>query len=130
MNGKRGEPHRFIFCDAVCSTRFSAAVLPRCRAFGEGGKLHSCVNFIRALEFGAMRTTLTTKEAAQRLGVTPARVRQLVLSGELPAEKFGRDLMIKESDLKLVKERPVGRPPKLKATGAAAGAKRRRRKAA
>ncbi len=59
-----------------------------------------------------MSATLTTKEAAEKLGVTPARVRQLVLAGDLPAEKFGRDLMIKEADLKLVEERPMGRPPK------------------
>jgi excisionase family DNA binding protein len=58
-----------------------------------------------------MSATLTTKEAAERLGITPARVRQLVLAGSLPAEKFGRDLMIKESDLKLVRVRPMGRPP-------------------
>lgn len=58
--------------------------------------------------------TLTTKEAAERLGVTPARVRQLILSGELPAEKFGRDLMIKAADLKLVEDRPIGRPAKAK----------------
>jgi excisionase family DNA binding protein len=59
-----------------------------------------------------MSATLTTKEAAARLGVSPARVRQLVLSGELPAEKFGRDLMIKEGDLKLVADRSIGRPRK------------------
>lgn len=64
-----------------------------------------------------MSATLTTKEAAERLGVTPARVRQLVLAGDLPAEKFGRDLMIKESDLKLVRERPMGRPPKTSKKG-------------
>lgn len=61
-----------------------------------------------------MSATITTKEAADRLGVSPARVRQLVLAGNLPAEKFGRDLMIKESDLKLVEDRPMGRPPKAK----------------
>jgi len=54
---------------------------------------------------------MTTKEAADRLGVTPARVRQMVLSGQLPAEKFGRDIVIKASDLILVKNRPMGRPP-------------------
>jgi hypothetical protein len=34
------------------------------------------------------------------------------LSGQLPAEKFGRDIVIKASDLTLVKDRPMGRPPK------------------
>lgn len=63
-----------------------------------------------------MSATLTTKEAAEKLGVSPARVRQLVLAGDLPAEKFGRDLMIKEVDLKLVQERPIGRPPTKKGT--------------
>ena len=78
-----------------------------------------CVNFIFALEFPAMSATLTTKEAAAKLGVSAARVRQLVLAGDLPAEKFGRDLMIKEDDLKLVADRPMGRPPKPKANGGA-----------
>ena len=59
-----------------------------------------------------MTETLTTKEAAGRLGVTPARIRQMVLAGQLPAAKFGRDLVIKANDLALVAERPVGRPPK------------------
>lgn len=58
-----------------------------------------------------MSQTLTTKQAADRLGVSPARVRQLVLSGQLPAEKFGRDIVIKSADLVLVKDRPLGRPP-------------------
>jgi excisionase family DNA binding protein len=62
-----------------------------------------------------MGVSLTTKEAAARLGVSAARVRQLVLAGDLPAEKFGRDLMINEADLKLVADRPVGRPSSKKA---------------
>ncbi len=61
-----------------------------------------------------MSETLTSKQAAERLGVTPARVRQMVLGGTLPAEKFGRDLVIKSSDLALVADRPLGRPPKVK----------------
>jgi excisionase family DNA binding protein len=55
---------------------------------------------------------LTTQEAAERLGVTSIRVRQLISGGRLPAEKFGRDYMIKEEDLKLVKDRRPGRPRK------------------
>jgi excisionase family DNA binding protein len=49
---------------------------------------------------------------AERLGVTPQRVRALVRAGRLPAEKFGRDLLIHEEDLKLVKDRKPGRPKK------------------
>lgn len=76
-----------------------------------------------------MSATLTTKEAAERLGVSPARVRQLVLAGDLPAEKFGRDLMIKEGDLKLVADRPMGRPPKTAAEKPARRSSRKSREA-
>jgi excisionase family DNA binding protein len=57
---------------------------------------------------------LTTKQAAQKLGITPRRVVALVTAGKLPASKFGRDYMIKEADLKLVQDRKVGRPKKKK----------------
>jgi len=60
-----------------------------------------------------MQGYVTTTEAAERLGVSSARVRQLVASGTLPAQKFGPVNMVKESDLELVRNRPgVGRPPK------------------
>jgi len=56
--------------------------------------------------------TLTTKQTAERLGISVGRVRQLVLTGDLPAEKFGRDLMIKAADLdKITIHRKPGRPP-------------------
>lgn len=45
---------------------------------------------------------LTTKQAAERLGITPRRVQALVTAGRLPAQKIGRDYLIKEDDLKLV----------------------------
>lgn len=57
---------------------------------------------------------LTTKEVAGRLGVSVRRVHALIQDGRLPAEKFGRDYMIKEEDLKLVADRKPGRPPKAK----------------
>ena len=60
------------------------------------------------------KSTLTTEEAAQRLGVTAARVRAMIAAGRLPAEKFGPVYMIKEEDLKLVIDRQTGRPPKAK----------------
>lgn len=59
-----------------------------------------------------MDKSLTTREAALKLGVTPARVRQMVLREQLPAEKRGRDLFIKESDLNKLERRAVGRPRK------------------
>jgi excisionase family DNA binding protein len=60
-----------------------------------------------------MNGWLTTQQAADRLGVTQGRIRQLILSGDLPSEKVGRDRMIREEDLKLVEKRPGrGRPRK------------------
>lgn len=55
---------------------------------------------------------MTTKEAAEFLGVTYVRVNQLIKSGELAAEKKGRDYLIKSADVKSVKNRPErrGRP--------------------
>ncbi len=61
---------------------------------------------------------LTTTEAAEQLGISPARVRRLVLDGRLPAEKFGRDLVIKESDVEAFQRLKGGRPPKPRAAAA------------
>ena len=55
---------------------------------------------------------LTTKEVAERLGVKIRMVQLLIQNGGLPAAKFGRDYMVKETDLKLVENRKVGRPKK------------------
>jgi excisionase family DNA binding protein len=55
---------------------------------------------------------LTTKEVAERLGISVKRVQQLIAAGRLPAEKMGRDYFIKEDDLKLVADRKPGRPRK------------------
>jgi len=55
---------------------------------------------------------LTTKEVAERLGVTIKRIQAMIRDERLPAQKFGRDYMIKESDLKLVEDRKPGRPSK------------------
>jgi excisionase family DNA binding protein len=53
---------------------------------------------------------LTTKEAADSLGVSERRVRALITDKRLPAEKKGRDYLINEKDLKLVRDRKPGRP--------------------
>ena len=55
---------------------------------------------------------LTTQQAAERLGITDSRVRQLILEGRLPGQKFGRSNMIRASDLKAVEGIKRGRPPK------------------
>lgn len=55
---------------------------------------------------------LSTKQAAERLGVTVRRVQALVTAGRLPAQKIGRDFIIKVADLQLVENRKVGRPAK------------------
>jgi excisionase family DNA binding protein len=58
-----------------------------------------------------MKGYLTTQEAADKLGVSVRRVVALINSGNLPSTRIGRSHVIKESDLKLVKERKPGRPP-------------------
>jgi len=58
---------------------------------------------------------LTTKQAAEKLGVSVGRVQQLVADKRLPSVKIGRDRFILEKDLELVRERKrTGRPPKSK----------------
>lgn len=57
-------------------------------------------------------TLISTEEAARRLGITPRRVRALILAERLPALKVARDWLIEEANLDLVKDRPVGRPRK------------------
>jgi hypothetical protein len=34
----------------------------------------------------------------------------MILAGRLPAEKFGRDVVTRVADLKLVQDRKIGRP--------------------
>jgi excisionase family DNA binding protein len=59
-----------------------------------------------------MQELLTTEQAAEKLGVSPSRVRQFIIDGRLPAIKLGRDNLIREADLKLIGNRKAGRPPK------------------
>jgi len=63
-----------------------------------------------------MEKWLTTKEAAEKVGLTYVRINQLIKSGELPAEKRGRDYFVREADVDRLKDRPErrGRPPKPK----------------
>ncbi|HMQ04882.1 MAG TPA: helix-turn-helix domain-containing protein [Pyrinomonadaceae bacterium] len=56
---------------------------------------------------------LSTREAAQELGISPIRVRQLIQEGKLKASRVGRDYVIEEKDLAAVQTygKP-GRPKK------------------
>jgi len=56
---------------------------------------------------------ISTSEAAAKLNVTITRVQQLIWAGRLPAQMIGNSYVIDEADLKLVKDRKVGRPPKI-----------------
>ncbi len=57
---------------------------------------------------------LSVAEVAERLGVTRARVNQLINDKRLPAQRIGRSFAIREEDLSLVENRKTGRPPKVK----------------
>ena len=55
---------------------------------------------------------LTTKQCAELLGMSTSWVRYLIIRGKLPAEKMGRDWIVKKEDLDKFKTIPrkVGRP--------------------
>jgi excisionase family DNA binding protein len=55
---------------------------------------------------------ISSAEAAEKLGVHITRMQVLIREGRLPAQKVGRNYVIKEDDLKLVKDRKPGRPKK------------------
>jgi excisionase family DNA binding protein len=64
-----------------------------------------------------MEGYLTTKEAAQRLAVSAARIRQMIIEGVIKgAGKFGRDNVVPELEVKRLEqfERKPGRPAKAK----------------
>lgn len=66
---------------------------------------------------GMSKRMLTTSEAAAELGVTPGRIRQMVVDRELPATKFGRDLMIAAEAIIEAKRRKTKPGPKPKKPG-------------
>jgi excisionase family DNA binding protein len=55
---------------------------------------------------------LTTKEAAQILGISDRRVRQMILNGQLSAKSFGHVLTLSRSDVEMLRARKVGRSKK------------------
>jgi excisionase family DNA binding protein len=61
---------------------------------------------------------LSTAQAAEKLGVSERRVRQLISEGKLLAHKLGRDFAIENSALESVKiYGKAGRPAKAKGEG-------------
>ena len=55
---------------------------------------------------------ISATEAAERLNVTPTRIRAMISSGRLKATKVGNMWVINPKDLDAVKDRKVGRPRK------------------
>ncbi|MGD9564489.1 MAG: hypothetical protein AB7Q37_18865 [Pyrinomonadaceae bacterium] len=57
---------------------------------------------------------LTTPEFAAAVGLTSPRIIQLLKSGEIQGKKYGRDWMIDDKWVEIVKNRPErrGRPRK------------------
>jgi excisionase family DNA binding protein len=64
------------------------------------------------------KKTFTANEAAAELGVSSARVRQMVVDGSLPVSRFGRALVISAEALEQAKQRKTKPGPTPKsATG-------------
>lgn len=53
---------------------------------------------------------ITTAQAAERLGISPQRVFQLIQDGRMPAQKVGHSYVIDAAVLKTVKRKKPGRP--------------------
>ena len=58
----------------------------------------------------------TTEEAAEHLGVTVGRVRQMIVDGLIQTQRFGRAHMISREALKVAEERQTKPGPRPKAT--------------
>ncbi len=56
-----------------------------------------------------MSKKITTKELASAVELSDIRIRQMILSGEIHAEKFGRDYMIDVEYIEIIKNRPERR---------------------
>jgi excisionase family DNA binding protein len=52
---------------------------------------------------------LSTREAAELLGLSPNRVRQLISSGQIPAHRVGRAYVLLEEDVRCFAGQPPGR---------------------
>jgi excisionase family DNA binding protein len=75
------------------------------------GKLFSCHAFCYT---GGMEDWMRTDEVAAELHVSKTVVWRQITAGRLPAERIGRDWLVKREDVERFKrlERPRGRPRK------------------
>jgi excisionase family DNA binding protein len=69
--------------------------------------------------------TYTTGEAARELGVTPARVRQMIIAGLIETQRFGRAHVITVEALETAKSRNLKPGPKALAKTITSGAKKK-----
>jgi excisionase family DNA binding protein len=53
---------------------------------------------------------LTTAQVAEKLGITPRRVRALITAGRLKGRKIGRDYLVDSRQLDRFTPQPPGRP--------------------
>jgi excisionase family DNA binding protein len=73
-----------------------------------------------------MGRLLSTTQAAERLGLSVARVQSFIWDGRLPAVKIGRAYAVDEDDLKLLADRKPGRPSKPADNGSGKKARKKR----
>jgi len=59
-----------------------------------------------------MNDLLTTSEVADIVGLSDARIRQLIYAKILPSTKIGNMNLVKRDDLQLLDNRKQGRPKK------------------
>lgn len=52
---------------------------------------------------------LTTKQLADKVGLTLGRINQMIRSGEIEAVKLGRDYLIDEKYVSIIENRPEKR---------------------
>lgn len=55
---------------------------------------------------------LTSAQVAERLGIKRRQAQYLIQRGHLPAQRLGRDWLVRAEDLALVAVRRRGRPPR------------------
>jgi excisionase family DNA binding protein len=71
------------------------------------------------------KTLFTTNETAEALGVTPARVRQMVARNEIASEKMGRDRFITAQAIAVAQQRKTSPGPAPKAKPGQSNGKKR-----